>query len=337
MKALKLAYWGILPLVLFSGCGGSSSTTTTGTSDRISYAGSTDPATLTATASSALLGGAFQGGQIGNAFGSAAGLNEGDAAPHRPRILLLSQRLAEAIGRADLTALPAPGVAAVNAVTAQTAGNCGGQMAYTGTADDSSREFSATFTFTDYCQDATTFSGSVTATGQTDATLGFEHLSLSFDALTVRTNNDGFTANGYEIITPGTSAFGVEMNMLLKDTTSKKVYKLDRWAFIVEQGSGFIDLGIDTSSSTAKNRYFDPDYGYVELSTPVYLRILDDDYWPSSGSLKGTGIAGTATNTTGINTSATLTALSNTTFQLDRDTDGDGTTDSTSTGSWADL
>ena len=242
-----------------------------------------------------------------------------------------SEALAQAIQRADLSQLPDPNAATVIDVTNQLPGNCGGQMAYTGTEDDASREFRATFTFTDYCQDDTTFSGTATATGQTDATLVFEHLSLSFDALTIVTNGDSFTSNGYEIITPSTSSFNVKMNMLLQDDASTLVYKMDQLEFVVEQSSGYVDLGITSG------RYYDPNYGYVDLSTPTFLHILDGDYWPSSGILKGTGVAGAFTDTSLINTSASFTALSNTTYQLDLDSNADGTSNSTTTGLWADL
>jgi len=323
MKALKIQHWGILPVILLSGClsSNSSTTTTASASTRISYAGSTDPASLTAANGTVILGGAYQGGQTGNAFGSAAGLSGGGTAPQQPRTLLLSEALAQAIQRADFSQLPSPNTAAVNDVSKQVTGNCGGQMAYTGTEDDTSREFRATFTFTDYCQDATTFSGTATVTGQTDPTLDFEHLSLTFDALTIRSKGDAFTANGYEIITPHTGSFDVKMNMLLEDNASKLVYKFDQLLFVVEKSSGYIDLGITSG------RYFDPNYGFVDLSTPTFLHIFDGDYWASSGQLKATGF----------NSSASFTALSNTTYQLDVDTTGDGISDSTTTGLWADL
>jgi hypothetical protein len=338
MRALKLQYCSILLVILLSGCLGdsNSSTGSSSSSSRISYSGSTDPATLTQANSAIILGGAYQGGQTGNAFGSAASLSGSGAVPQQPRILILSQVLAKAIQQIDLSKLQNHG-ATVNPVSNQVAGNCGGQLSYTGTVDDASRQFYANFTFTDYCQDSTTFTGIAAGSGQTDDILVFSTLSLSFDALTVRSNGDSFTANGYEIITPATSSFDVSMNMLLQDDTSNLVYRFDQLKFKVEQSPGYVDLGISSVSSTNKNRYYDPRYGYVELSTPTILHIIDGDYWPTSGLLKATGSPGSLTSTSGINTSASFTALSNTVYQLDVDIDGDGVTDSTTTGSWSDL
>lgn len=321
MKALKRIHWAILPaVVLLGGClGNSSSTTTAAASTRISYSGVTAPASLSSTNAATLLAGAFQGGQAGNAFGSTAAVAD-QPAPSESRTLLLSQGLLGIIRQANLSALNSA-AAAVNNVSNQVSGNCGGQMAYTGTADDASNQFYATFTFTNYCQDGTTFSGTATASGVIDSLLGFSNLSLSFDALTVASLGDSFTANGYELITPTAGAFTVKMNQLLEDGATKRVYRFDQLVFTVQQGSGLVDISIGSG------RYYDPRYGYIDLSTPTVLVINDGDYWPSSGIITGTGF----------NSSASLTAQSNTTYQLDVDTNGDGTPDVTTTGLWNSL
>lgn len=318
MKAPKPIHWGVLPaVVLLGGClGGSDSpTAASAVSTRISYSGVTGPASMDSTNAPILLAGAFQGGQAGNAFGSAAALSQ-DAAPGQSRTLLLSQALLDILRQANIRG-PGP-AAAVSDVSDQVAGNCGGQMAYTGTADDASNQFYATFTFSNYCEDNTTFSGSATASGQVDSLLGFSSLSLSFDALTVASLGESFTANGYEIITPSAGSFRVKMNLLLQDDASKRVYRFDQLIFTIEQGSGLVDMTISSG------RYYDPRYGYIELGTPTVLVIEDGHYWPSSGILAGTGF----------NSSATFTAQSNTVYRLDVDSNGDGTTDFTTTGLW---
>jgi len=322
MKALTRIQWVLLPtVVLLSGCLGNSDSPVpvSVASSGITYSGVTTPAFVTSGNAAALLSGALQGGQTGNAFGSIAALS-GAAAPHRARTLLVSQTLAQILEQLDFSALK-PSAAAVNNVSNQLAGNCGGQAAYTGIADDASRQFYATFTFSNYCQDGTTFSGSATASGQVDSLLGFSSLSVSFTSLTIASLGDTFTANGYEIITPAAGAFTVKLNVLLQDGASNRVYRFDQLLFTVQQGSGLVDLSITSG------RYYDPRYGYIDLTTPTVLVINDGDYWPSSGILTGTGF----------NSSATVTALSNTVYQLDVDSNGDGTTDFTATGLWNSL
>lgn len=133
-------------------------------------------------------------------------------------------------------------------------------MSYTGTEDDASRQFYASFTFDSYCQDSTTITGTASASGQTDATLGFSSLSLSFDKLTISSLGDSFSANGYELITPHTGSFDVSMNMLLQDDASKLVYKAEKFSMSIVEGTGPIDISIS-------GRYYDPKYGYIDITT----------------------------------------------------------------------
>ena len=321
MKALKSQYLGILLLTLLTGCFGSSeSTTATSTSTGISYDGVTDAAALTVSNSATILGGAYQGGQTGNAVGTAASLSN-DHESQSPRILILSQALSNAFRKADLTGNHNSGnAAAVNDISNQVAGSCGGQMSYTGTADDTSRQVYASFTFSNYCEEATTISGTATASGQTDTTLGFSTLSLSFTALTFSSLGDSFTANGFEIITPHTGTTNVSMNMLLRDNATQLVYQIQSYEMVIIGGTSAVDVSIS-------GRYYDPTYGFVDISTPTFLHINNVDYWPASGSIKAVGN----------NSNATFTSLSNTTYQLDVDSNGDGTVDSTTTGLWTDL
>ena len=113
------------------------------------------------------------------------------------------------------------------------------------------------------------------------------------------------------------------IDMLFKDNATTKVYKLEN--FRIAQSST-IDT-ISYEDITIDGRYYDPDEGYVDLSTPTTIRIINNDQWPSSGSLRGTGNS----------SSATITAQSNTTYQLDVDSDGNGSVDSTESGLWTNI
>ncbi len=67
-------------------------------------------------------------------------------------------------------------------------------------------------------------------------------------------------------------------------------------------------------------RYYDPDEGYVVVSTDTPFVIYDDDDGPLQGLLVITGDTGSE----GGRTKAWIEALSSTTFQVKADTDGDG-------------
>ena len=371
MKAIKIEYLGILLLTQLAGClGNSSSTATTSNSARISYDGTTAAATLTQSNSAALLADAYQGGQAGSALGSSAGLADQNPPSRHPRTILLSQTLDSAVQQAIQNGtLTSGNAAAITNVTNQLTGNCGGQMSYTGTVNEETREFYISLSFDNYCADSTTVNGSATASGQTDTnpfdqdmynnkSLAPNPYSVTFDTLTISSAGSSFSANGYALITkvdepdldenPDLNASSepinpynapdadddpatdeqpdiggvttVKLNCLLRDNATQVVYKTEDFTIALTNGGGYVDADIS-------GRYYDPAQGYIDISTPTPLRISGTDYWPSSGVFHAAGN----------NDAASFTALSNTTYQLDIDSNNDGTADVTTTGAWSDL
>ena len=70
-------------------------------------------------------------------------------------------------------------------------------------------------------------------------------------------------------------------------------------------------------------KYYDSDYGYVTITTLTPLCIYYNDSFPSDGVFVITGDTGIG----GGSTKAQLTVLSSTTYQVEADTNGDGTYD----------
>jgi hypothetical protein len=100
------------------------------------------------------------------------------------------------------------------------------------------------------------------------------------------------------------------MDMYTKDNTLDEVYWINDYNMNITEGYNYVDVSLT-------GRYYDPNYGYVDISTPTYLRIYDDDFYPSSGAIFVEGSS----------SSATLTALSSTTYQITADFDGDDVAD----------
>jgi hypothetical protein len=180
------------------------------------------------------------------------------------------------------------------------AGSCGGSMSYTLNYDSTAYPvpFDGTFTFSQYCE------GGVAVTA-----------SISL------TNGLGYT---------GYLTFNLSSNeMLSQDQANDKVYKAENFmASFTVYYSGLTITSITVGSS---GRFYHPDYGYVIFTTPTALTYFGTDIWPSSGSLT------IVEDSTPPVDSATITALSNTQYQLDIDYGNDGGIDETSTGNWADL
>ena len=207
-------------------------------------------------------------------------------------------------------------------------GNCGGSATLSGSYDDFSGAISITANFNAYCQDNSTLSGSIAAAGNIvgSSSSGFSitNMGITISNLSATmASGDSFTADGTLSIAPQSGYTSIStnsvitINMLLQDSTTSKIYKLSNYQISQTVASSNNDIVIT-------GRYYDPDEGYIDLSTPTTIRIMSVDQWPSSGILKGTGNS----------SSATITALDNTSYQLDVDTDNNGTVDYTVTGLW---
>jgi hypothetical protein len=104
------------------------------------------------------------------------------------------------------------------------------------------------------------------------------------------------------------------MTMLLGDNSTGEVYWVRDYTMTVTEVA-YYAVTFEISGS-----FYDPDYGFVLLSTPVPFLIDYDDDWPSEGVLVLTGDTGIA----GGSIEAQLTALSSITYRVEADTNGDG-------------
>ena len=179
-------------------------------------------------------------------------------------------------------------------------GSCGGKMSYTLNVDDSSYPvpFYGTFTFNQYCEGGVAVTASISLT-------------------------EGLGYSGY-------LTFKLSSNVLLsKDQAANKVYKTEN--FNAGLTVYFTGLTITSMIVGSSGRFYHPDYGYVTFTTPTPMTYSSSDVWPSSGILKIVEDSPPPID------SATLTALSFTSYQLDIDNGNDGAIDYTTTGNWADL
>jgi len=319
---------------LVSGCGGGGGSGSSG----LSYTGSTSPATLTTTNSANLLGGAYTGGNSGIIIsGVTAGLAHYDfGASRRPRTLVLADafiKFARLSFVDDALARPETAATVTNIPRSTLNGNCGGTATVNGSYDDVSKLISISAIFNNYCQDGTTLNGTVGASGLATAdgqnNISISTITITLTKLSARYGGDSFAADGTMSIAPQAGFTYIDhdvvltIDMLFKDNATAKVYKLENFGIAQSSISGTLAY----EDITINGRYYDPDEGYIDLSTPVTIRVINNDQWPSSGSLRGTGN----------NSSATITAQSNATYQLDVDTDGNGSVDSTESGLWTNI
>jgi hypothetical protein len=301
----------------------------------ISYTGLTTQATIDENNAEDLSTGAYQGGQTGAAFSGVGAIQAGESGPvGRPRMLKVSQILGDALYKMDLTSISGGTfVGAIHTESITFYGDYGGSASGTININEQTGEFSGSITFNSYSDDGvTTISGDTSFSGQVDPdTEELIEFNFSFDNLTVTSGSDSFTVDGnisFDLtVSPGTMTMTMTMTMLLKDNNTGKVYKVENYTMTLTKEVNYVDVEVS-------GKFFDPDYGYVFITTTAPLCIYDGDDYPSDGVLVVTGNTGIG----GGSTMARLTALSSTTYQVEADTNGDGTYDwNSGVLNWSDL
>lgn len=99
------------------------------------------------------------------------------------------------------------------------------------------------------------------------------------------------------------------MNYRVRDNGTGEVYKVENYTLAMYWYYDHIQLSID-------GRYYHPDHGYVDITTAQVWNVYARAAGPSSGEL---GVAGSGL------TRAKLVALTETTYEVAADCDGDGT------------
>ncbi|UCG11421.1 MAG: hypothetical protein JSU72_12835, partial [Deltaproteobacteria bacterium] len=106
------------------------------------------------------------------------------------------------------------------------------------------------------------------------------------------------------------------MESTIRDNNTDKVYWANNYTVTLSEGPNYDDAAI-------AGRYYDPDSGYVNVASTTPFRHFVGDLYPSDGVLVIDGNTGIA----GGSTMARLTVHSSTNYEIDADTNGDGTYD----------
>ncbi len=285
--------------------------------ERLGYGGLTSQGVVTAANGETLATGAWQGtasGEAANGLPSAViqhsdGTLSGKPFPIELAEMLNASLAAVQFGTAD-NDISAMGVS--HSFNTTINGSCGGSatMSYTVSSDMTS--FTGSSVYNGYCEQGVVMNGSMSFTMNMDTmetvmTMAPLEMTVCGETMTVDGTMTMSTLGGLSTVT----------NMLFKQGDSGKVYRLENYTVSVTPGSGFQDMSLS-------GRYYDPDIGYVELTTPTPIRINDTDMWPSSGVLRIDGAA----------SHAILTFNSATDYFYSIDEGNDGYEVSNVTGTW---
>ena len=303
------------------GCGGGGSSSG-GTPQSVTYSGLTTPALITQDNAATMAAGAVGSGSSADGFTGIASLDntaQGTQDASKPFLYSVSKAAKEAIEQIDFDS--ASGVNTRTAVENESntiSGSCGGNAAYSIQVDTDTGAFSGNMSFSDYCEEGMTTNGNTTFQGVVDLkTETIESFTFDFNYITGTFGSESITMDGQIAYRQSGSTIYMTMNMAIQDNNRTDfVCKVENFQVALTERYGSSDLDVS-------GRFYDPDYGYVDMDTTSVLSINDNDEYPNSGVVLLTGELGTA----GGATKARLTTLSSTQCQVEADTNGDGTYD----------
>lgn len=306
-----MVIFGLLAIVGTGGGGGGGGSS----SASLTYTGLTSQALIDTSNAQTLADGVYSGGVVGTemtGFGAVQdyGTGQGDM-----RLFTTEKALESALLQIDFVSRSYgtyQGAVYNDSVTLPP-GSCGGSASYTISIDDQTGAFSGTFIFNNYCDGDVTFTGTVGFSGNVDLGTGYLlNFNFTFNSLTGIILGESITLDGTIAIVVNVSPMTITMNVLMRDNGTGKVYRFDNFTMTILDGGSYVDV-------TVTGRYYDPDYGYVDISSPTPLRIYNVDDWPSAGMIELDG----ATGIGGFSTKARLTAIDNLTCRVQADTNGD--------------
>jgi hypothetical protein len=326
---IHLLAWIVVCSLLAVGCGGSDGNS--GTSS-VTYSGPETPALITQDNANTLSASALEtrtGATGFTEFASLDGTAEAVGESYQPFLTGVSTAIKGAMEQIDYnTASNQYQTAASQTDADLISGTCGGNASYAIEVDTDTGAFSGQVAFNDFCEEGVTIDGSATFSGVVNVnTYELESYRFSFSYLTAISQTESYTMDGLVDISISGSTVIVTMDMTLQDNNLDRICKVEGYQLLLTDGDGQIEIEVS-------GRFYDPDYGYVDLETEQSLIINEGDDYPSSGAVVLTGELGTA----GGATKARLTALSASQCQVEADTDGDGVYDYQSEAiSWSEL
>jgi hypothetical protein len=182
------------------------------------------------------------------------------------------------------------------------------------TLDDVTGTFNGNFTYSNFCYDDITLTGSATISGVIDLfDLDFVSISIETNGLTTQLCGESFTVAGRIVVTGSSPTIVVDVDTRVRDDATGTVYWVNDLRIIsTDNGGGYIDV-------TVAGRFYDPNFGFAVVTTTTPLRIFYFDAWPDSGVLLATGDLGVG----GGSTKARLSAFGSV-YTVEADTTGDG-------------
>ena len=308
-------------VMLFAGCGGggsggkSTETIPPAAEEKI-YTGETHQAALDQSNARTIAEGSFWGGLLtyGTTYSiSAIFVQQLDT--HRVSLLnhlyKSTTNLVQVLTDIPANSLPRAS-GAITSLPINEVGPDGGTITGTISVDDETGDFTGTVTFTNYIDGYAVSNGTKNFHGNMDKeSLQINYLDIELNDFSVTLNTDTMTISGtISTISADQGSRSIFFDLYSREENTNQVYWFNNYKMDITDYTDYSEISI-------KGRFYDPDYGYVDLSTesPVILQNDGDTF--SGGVLIITGLQGSA----GGNTKARYSVA---TDYLEMDADGDG-------------
>ena len=326
MKTLKAIT--IIALISFLvGCGGGGSSSSSGS---VTYNGSSSQVVINESNAELLATNAYENsnsmrsmkdsGDILSAVKSYRSASQGS----RPFSMALVQTVMDVMEQAKINKPSAAGlIAAVYSESMPS--DCGGSASMSGTINETTLAFNITSTFSNYCTNGDGITGGVVTDGvmQMEGAFNQARTSITMDVTfhnflvtLINTGVSATTSGTMEMIMSSSSA-AITMNMVMRDNSTENTYMVENLLI------NMYGMSSNEAYFSMSGRFYDPDYGYSDITTEEDFHMLLSDNAPSGGTMLITGANGIA----GGSTKAKLIVLSRTQYQVMADTNGDGAYD----------
>lgn len=277
----------------------------------LTYTGVTSPAVIDSNNAAELASDALIGGETGSNLGIFGSVSDTQSKILREiKLYDVVKIFGDPLYRIDFDSHRGDSLA-VQTEQDSVAGECGGSASYSLTMDDVNGIFTGSMTFSGYCNQNATITGTAGFSGQLNVDTGdFLNFVLTINMVSLTSSNQSYVIDGNVSVDVSGSASVALLEMLMKDS-SGEVFWVKNYKLTIAEGIDYVDLEVS-------GRFYHPTHGYVDLSTILPVRTYNNYEWPSSGELQITG---------GKGTTAHLIVSNENYCQIIADTNGDGNDD----------
>jgi len=276
--------------VLFAGCsdGRKNSNPENVVDPALFYKGITTQAAVTSENAESLTMSGFDGGNISSIVSSIPKTNQNNrkSAQVNLPVLQFAQILKQSTRRIEIPKKILHERVMGRRSHYQVVGDLCGTANYTLDINDVNGSFSGTIAYLDFTSESVVFDGTATIRGTMNAdNHEVSRLTLSFSSLELEYLTSTFSLTGSLSWGENTSESYTQtlsMNMVLLNQETDKTYWYNNYEMV--SVSDYYDI-----EQTISGRYYDHDFGFIDLTTTTPLRSNHGDLWPSQGILNFNG------------------------------------------------